>query len=493
VTQAKGVLPRGEDREVLYKNPRTCGYFIGVKLDPAIDQPRLESWLGRVDSLIAQLVERLPAREGQEKGDKVAAVAVGLAPSFFTLNGAPRISPPVPLPAGFRTSIPNAVPGQPEAQNPLPNATPTLSAVPVVDADILFYVASVFEARVNQFVAQLAMLRPDVQAITLDRGYQRIDETEPFGYKDGLRNIHPPLERFRFVFVHRDERQVEEPAWADGGTYMVFMRIRQQPEAFAARPDEARDATIGRQKDGTRLDLVGQNVDPRHEPSEPAPNLPPTAHVLKAGPRTRHDDTQIFRRGLPFMEVADGQLRVGLNFCSFQASLDQFDVVFNDWMMNPRFPVEGGGLDALLDPANQLTVIEKVGFFFVPPYDEAGLAAAVIADKSGHGKPTSGQLVVRKRVIDESDPSKRFERGGFVFQVLDAQNQPVGGQFTTDSTGRAVAPAELTIGETYTLQEIESRLVPNIQLITQAFQMDKPHKELMIVNKVTQPDTPYST
>jgi hypothetical protein len=42
-----------------------------------------------------------------------------------------------------------------------------------------------------------------------------------------------------------------------------------------------------------------------------------------------HDLGCRFRRGLPFIETtSDGQLRVGLNFCSFQASLVQFDVVF---------------------------------------------------------------------------------------------------------------------------------------------------------------------
>jgi Dyp-type peroxidase family len=493
MTQAKGVLPRGEDREVLYKNPQTCGYFIGVKLDQAIDRSRIEAWFAQVDRLVAQLVERLPATKGQEKGDKVAAVAVGLAPSFFTLNGAPRFSPAIEPPAAFRATVPSSVSGQPDLPNPLPNATASLAGVAVVDSDLLFYVASVYEARVNQFVSRLAALRPDVQAVTLDRGYQRIDGTEPFGYADGLRNIRTQ-ERSKFVFVHRDERQVEEPAWADGGTYMAFIRILQQPDPFNALQDDAtRDATIGRQKDGTRLDLVGQNIDAKHEPAEPTPNLPPTAHVRKAGPRSRHDDTQIFRRGLPFMETsADGQLRVGLNFCSFQASLDQFDVVFNDWMMNPRFPVEqGGGPDALLDPARQLTVIEKVGFFFVPPHRDAGLAAAVLAAKTEHGKPKTGQLVVRKRVVDQADPAKQFERGGFVFQVLDAQNQPVGGQFTSDSTGRAIAPAELTIGGTYTLQEVASQLVQNVQLTNLSFEMDKPHKQLVIVNQITQPNTPY--
>jgi hypothetical protein len=42
-----------------------------------------------------------------------------------------------------------------------------------------------------------------------------------------------------------------------------------------------------------------------------------------------HDLGCPFRPGIPFIETtSDGQLRVGLNFCSFQASLVQFDVVF---------------------------------------------------------------------------------------------------------------------------------------------------------------------
>jgi Dyp-type peroxidase family len=493
MAQAKGVLPRSDDREVLYKNPQTCGYFIGAGLDPAIDRPRVEAWLGQIDQMVAGLVERLPAEHGQEKGAKVAAVAVGFAPTFFLLNGNPRFNPAVDPPAAFRVSVPSPAAGQPD----LPNPPVPLPAATVLDSDVLFYVASVYEARVNQFVTQLATMAPDVQAVTLDRGYQRLDGTEPFGYADGLRNIRPVDRRPRVVFVDRDERQLEEPEWADGGTYMAFMRILQQGDNFKALPDDnARDTVIGRQKDGTRLDLVGQHVAARDEPSEPAPNLPPTAHVRKAGPREHHDDTQIFRRGLPFMETtSDGHLRVGLNFCSFQASLEQFDVILNDWITNPRFPTDqGGGPDALLDPARGLTVIEKAGVFFVPPYEQAGLAAALFkALKDDHGKQKTGKLVVRKRVTDPSDSSKRFERGGFVFQVLDSTGQSVGGQFTSDSTGRAIAPVELTIGESYTLQEVTSNFVQNVQLNSVPFQMDKRHKELLIINQVTQPNTGYGS
>jgi Dyp-type peroxidase family len=484
MAQAKGVLPRGEDRDVLYANPRTCGYFIGVKLDPTIDAARAHAWLSRVDELIAELVARPPASSPGGKGEKVASVAAGLAPAWFGTEAAPRFAGAVEAPAGFAL-------GQPVAAQ-----SAALSAVAVADIDVMFYVAAVFEARVNAFLSALAATRPDVAAITLDRGYQRLDGTEPFGYRDGVRNVRSD-DRSRVVFVHRDEREADEPRWADGGTYMAFMRILQRPENFAALPDDnARDAVIGRMKDGRRLDRADAATQPHNEPADPPPALPATSHVLKAGPRGTHDAVQIFRRGLPFVETApDGQLRVGLNFCSFQATLDQFDVVFCDWMMSRNFPPQPGagdaGLDALLDPARQLTTIEKVGFFFVPPHNPNGLAATLFAEPSSR-KAKTGQLVVHKRVIDSNDPMRRFDRRGFVFQVVDATGAAVGGQFETDATGRAICPIELELEQSYTLNELASNVVPNVPLVSTPFVMDKANKQLQLVNQVAQPNTPYS-
>jgi Dyp-type peroxidase family len=308
MAQAKGILPRGDDRDVLYNNAKACGYFVGVKLDPAIDRPRVEALFDKLSELIDRLVARLPAATADVKGEKVAAVAVGLAPTFFTSNGQPRFNPPLEPPTAFDG----------KQGKILPFDTPTFAGVPKVDAELILYVVSTWEARLNAFVSDLAALTPDIQAVTLDRGFQRMDGTEPFGYKDGLRNVRSE-DRPRVIFVHRDGLQAEEPIWADGGSYLAFMRILQRPDQMAALADDAaRDAVIGRQKDGTRLDLVGQNIPPRAEPPEPVPNLPAGAHVAKAGPRGARDDNQIFRRGLPFMETTpDGKVEVGLNFCSF--------------------------------------------------------------------------------------------------------------------------------------------------------------------------------
>lgn len=479
MAQAKGILPRQrEETESLYGNPRMCGYFVGVTLRPDLDRAAAQQWFAKVSGYVDELVARLPPERGQEKGDKVAAVAVGLSPSFFTANGQPRFDPPIELPAGFD-------PGTPESPNPQVWDTPNLAAVARVQADVLFYVASVFEARVARFIEQVQETSPDVAVLSVERGYQRVDGTEPFGYADGVRNIARGV-RSEHVFAQSDS-EVDEPRWAVGGSYMSFMRIVQHRDAFRGLADDAaRDAVIGRRRDGTRLDLEG--VDPKREPAEPTPNLLPGSHVRKAGPRGRHDDTQIFRRGLPFLEVADGRVRVGLNFASFQSSLDQFDTVLNDWMLSPNFPADGAGPDALLDPSRGLTSIERIGLFFVPPHDSRHLAATLFDSPGRPGR--EGRVVVRKRVIDPTDPRRRFERGGFTFRILDSGGQQIGDPFTTSSSGRAVFAGRLTIGGTYTLEEVHSP-IPNVTLVTMTFQMERPNKQIRVVNTVSQPNTPY--
>lgn len=252
---------------------------------------------------------------------------------------------------------------------------------------------------------------------------------------------------------------------------------------------------MGRRPNGSRLDL-DPTSDPKHEPAEFGTGVAPNSHVRKAGPRGGHDDTQIFRRGLPYMETTpDGSLEVGLQFCSFQATLDQFDVVFSDWCLESNFPVEGAGRDALLNPDRELAQVLRVGFYFVPPHHDRGLAAAVFALDTPSRRPTKGRLVVHKRVRDQSDPNRRFERRGFVFQLRHQATdgtvgEAIGAPFITDSTGRAVFDGELTIGETYELHETHSP-VPNVALAVHTFAMDKPNVRLPIENVVTVPNTPY--
>lgn len=476
MAQAKGVLPtKADDREILYRNPRTCGYFVGVRLVGNLTAEQLTDWLRSVDASVDVLVAREEPQSNSSKGDKVAAVAAGFSAAFFERLTATGSA--LETPVGFR---PDLAP---------PNGW--LGGVPALNVEVMFYVAAVYETRVNEFLSTIGA-SPAVESVHLERGYQTSDETEPFGYKDGERNVRRS-ERSRVVFVHTDGNEPDEPRWADGGTYMVTMTIIQNPEAFASLPDDAaRDAVIGRTKDGRRLDLQGSDVHPHDEPIDVAEGLPPNSHVRKAGPRGAHDDTEIFRRGMPFMDVVDGKLQVGLQFCSFQANPAQFDTVFNDWMMNHHFPPRADGTiagpDALLagtGPAGAFTQMVHAGLFFVPPYHEDGLVASLSA-RTTRGRPTHGRLVVSKIVVDPTDHTKRLERGGFVFRVHAEDGSALpGAEFTTTSTGRGVCPVELDLDTSYRLVEISSPHQADPRAET-PFTMRKPNEHLRVVNQLTQ-------
>ena len=180
---------------------------------------------------------------------------------------------------------------------------------------------------------------------------------------------------------------------------------------------------------------------------------------------------------------------MGLNFASFQASLDQLDTVLNDWIFAPNFPDEGAGPDRLLDPAGGLTVMQKIGLYFVPGHDARHIGAALFDPV--RRSPKTGRLVVRKRVIDPADSRRRFERRGFIFRLTDAAAQQVGNDFASSSSGRAVFDGELTIGQTYTVTEVGAP----IAVVTPppvTFQMTKPNQQVRIINKIAQPNTGYS-
>lgn len=421
--QARGVLPRKNDWVI--SKPEAEGLFIFVALRPDLDRAGALAWLGQVDTLIHEL----RSQENKAK-ERLATVATGFGPSFFTLNGQPRFGD-VLAPAGFGEPLP-----------PVPTGVQ-------VPADVMFYVMSASEAVAAKFLTGLWATRPDVASVQIERGYQRTDGTEAFGFQDGVRNV-PRSERAEVALVDTD-RFPEEPEWADKGTYLAYMKIAQDVDRFEQIENSER--LIGRRRDGSRLDLpVGS--DPHNEPEFTGPEPPTSCHVRKVGPRGAvRDRTRIFRRGLPFIEAgADGVLRVGLHFVSFQASLDQFKVVFNRWMMNPNFPQPAPGrADDLISQG--LVTIERWGFYFVPPDSNDPVGSMMFMPHPSPKKPKTGRVVVRKRVLDEAGQESMADLSGFRFRVLSAAGQPVGGEFVTDSAGHALSE-DIPIDADYSLEEL---------------------------------------
>lgn len=407
---APGVLP-----DDVIRDPRSDAVLLHITLRPDATLAELEQFNRQLTGAVAML-----HTEGID-GTAVASATVAMGRSYFAR---------LPLQPSELMTPPPVVEGE------------------YLDADVLVYVMFREESRLAEFVASLAAIGNGlITSVVSHRGYQRADGRELGGFHDGLRNAKH--DRGSIVFVDRD-RQPDEPSAAHGGSYVATMRIPQNLTAWVAIAEADQEQIVGRRKvDGSRLDQpAGTPVD-----AEPAiaAGCPMNSHVAKSGPRGElHDRTQIFRRGVPFTELTStGTIDAGLLFVSFQASLEQFTTVLDEWMRSPDFPRTGTGPDALL--ARGLISITHTGFYFVPAPAEF-IGAQFFTDSNADDR-CRGRIVVRKKLVDPSGNPVRGERGGFIFQLLDSAGTPTGATFITDSTGRAVSPP-VPSGETYTLREV---------------------------------------
>lgn len=443
--RAEGVLP-----DEVIRDPKSDAELIFVTLRPELERPSLEGFLRGLSAAVASLTDG-------EGADQAASACVGLGKRFLDRAEA--------VPVGL-TQLPAVAQGE------------------LLDVDIAIYVMCREEWRVADFRRGLASLGAGVvTSVLVQRGFQRPDGRELGGFLDGLRNARD--DRDAAVFVDRD-RDPSEPAAAEGGTYMVTMRIPQDLAAWAALTESDQEQVMGRRKsDGSRLDVpAGTAVA---DERDIASGCPFASHVAKAGPRGEHRDrVNIFRRGVPFIELQpDGVLDAGLQFVSFQASMEQFVTISDEWMSNTDFPEPGTGADALF--ARGFATVTHTGFFFVPaPAEFIGaqfLVTQAVEDRC------LGHIAIRKKLVDASGNPIRGERGGFGFQLVDAAGNPVGEPFTTDSTGRALSPAA-PVGDTYTVREVTTR--PGFDpMPDQAVTLDRRRIQIEIVNTATVPNPGY--
>jgi deferrochelatase/peroxidase EfeB len=424
-SRARGVLP-----DEVIRDPRADGFLTFATLDSTLDADGVQAWLKRASELVAELEASSP------RDARVATVAVGFGPSFFqTAPGTPRFGlDSEQIPAGLREPPPLEVADAAAAAR-----------------HVAFYIMSLAEAPVAQFLRGLSETRAlRLQGALAERGYQRADRREHFGFLDGLRNV-PREQRAEAVFIDRD-RAPEEPGWVEGGTYMAYLKVRQDLERAARMSEGELEAVLGRRRaDGSRLDLPA-GTDPREE-KEMAPDTPSAAsHVRKSGPRgSHHDRTAIFRRGVPYLTLlTDGSLDAGLQFVSFQDSVDDFLVILRRWMNNPAFPAPGAGPDALF--TSGLATLVQGGLYFMPPPDRRFIGAQIF-DPPQPAPSEAGRIVLRKRAVDQNGQQVLAELGGIRFQVFNQGGNAIGEPFETDSAGHAVS-ADLPLNEPLLLREL---------------------------------------
>jgi deferrochelatase/peroxidase EfeB len=331
------------------------------------------------------------------------------------------------------------------AQRPLGLAATLPSPVPTEVHDVVFYVFALSDAVVATFLRSLNA-GGGLDRLTIERGYQRPDKREVFGQLDGLRNISPP-DRASVAFVGDD--QPEEPTWAIGGSYLAYLKIKQNVPAWTALSIDQQAQIIGRRADGSRLDLPA-GTDPKTEPAFADPTTPAAcAHVRKVGPRGPQQDTvRIFRRGTPFIECdPNGALVEGLQFVSYQASIDDFLTILQRWMLNPNFPTNRAGIDSLASVVG-LTTFLKGGLYFAVPQDDRFIGAGMFDPADA----ATGGLVIHVTVLDTAntpDPAASLE--GAVFQVSSADGTVLA-TLTSNAAGHAVSPT-LPVGVALTVVE----------------------------------------
>jgi Dyp-type peroxidase family len=454
-----GVLPSPAIRD-----PRSTGLFIFGQLDPALTLAEVQAWLQLITGYLRSLKD-----PGAEQFD----FAFGFGATFFTASGTPRFGMPTAPPAGFST--PATLPAQ------FPFAP-----------DFVIYAMSPEEENLVQVVRWLTSCLPTpVVQLRVERGFQRANKRENFGFLDGLRN--PGMgDRAEVALIGLDQSG-DEPAWVQGGAYLTYMKISQAIGQITVADDDAMEQVIGRRKtDGSRLDLQ-PGIAAMDEPDFTNATVPSVAaHVRKAGPRGDEQGTTIgiFRRGLPYMHIADdGSVDFGLHFASF-GDLDEFNTILTRWMSNPTFPTAGAGEDALLAATPALITFELAATFIVPPFDGRYIGAQIFDPEPTPTVPALGRVVVKKRVADASgNPLPQRSLRGAVFQVLQ-NGSAVGATFTTDAAGHAIS-GDVSTNVAYVLHEVTPLAGANAAP-DQPFTVLKERQVLIVVNTFGQPPSGYN-
>jgi Dyp-type peroxidase family len=434
-------VPHGVLPDDVIADPISQGLFAFVVLDASATPASVQTFLKELTAMLRSL------EEPDENHSVNFTACVGFGPSFFLTgpNSARFGLTPTQIPVGLR---------QPLALTSIQGSLVTIAG------DIVIYAMSRREALLASLLSFLARNKGTISAVNIERGYQRADRRESFGFLDGLRNL--PKSQRPTVITTTEDIEPDGPAWALGGTYLAYMKVLQNVPVAAQMGTSAMESTIGRrQDDGSRQDQP-EHMDPREEPDfDPGNSTPATgSHVRKAGPRSNDqrngNDVFLFRRGVPFTDLAkDDTLETGLHFVGFARSLDYIKIVWNHWIMNPNFPVAGAGIDQLFQ--NNLTNVMGAAFFFVPPDDRRFIGASTFLGPEHPATSHAAKVLVRKTILDQNGQPTLKTLSGFGFTIFDANNNPVGQEFLTNSAGHAVSP-ELPLNQPLTLRETTNPL-----------------------------------
>ncbi len=269
------------------------------------------------------------------------------------------------------------------------------------EADLAIQLIADTELAVNRAVVEVDRLIEQealaLEFLTFYGGFNRDDGRSWLGFVDGVGNIQTD-ERPAALEVAAESAR--DPMWMVGGTYMVFLRLALNLEAWWKLTRAKQELRVGRDKlSGCPIITVGPRdvpvVDGRcpssadhpkslqhTEPRLPGHPLAAQGHMYRANPTRRgpgsHGSNRIFRQGYEFLEPGgDGRPRAGLNFVSFQCDLERFTNIMTTggWLNGVNF---GGPDDRPEIPNIELAQVIAGGYYAVPPRTEGAFPGAEI-------------------------------------------------------------------------------------------------------------------
>jgi Dyp-type peroxidase family len=256
---------------------------------------------------------------------------------------------------------------------------------PAGGVDVLVVLADDSERALEADLDRLRHAVPDAEVHvewgqTIRRPGAGTTTFEPFGYADGISDpeLVPPNGWGSTAIWWKPTFPLEQVlvGWGDGperASFLVFRKLQQHPERFAAAVTEAAAAAgtssaeagsrvVGRYPDGTpRAEATpGSWNDFTFALDPDGSRCPVTAHIRVMNPRTTAERRRaIARRGMPYRSL-DGA-EVGLLFLAFMADVEQQF----EWMQ--RRAHDGGDRIAGQSDGEDLVTVRGGGYFVVPP------------------------------------------------------------------------------------------------------------------------------